>query len=164
MGTQKLVLDAFMEDTYELIAIHCSLAPYKLAFLLNKHVNLRLSRTKKDINFKFDTIAACFPLFRYDDYLKYHTYSLLGNKYTASITYHVTDETNLFTADVENVSVTKYLIPELKNVDYFLKIETETAIRTAATLTVSLLEIPQIMTAYTVNYTQLKSKNNLILE
>lgn len=165
MAIQRLVLDTIAEDDYDLIAIHCTLASYRLAFILNKHLNLQLFRKKKDINFKYDTVSANFPLFQYHDHFKYNTYSLLGNKFRTKIdTSNASSATTDLFPMVEGLYATKYLIPELKNVDYFLKIEAETSEFSCKSLTTQLLTITQVITAYTVDYSQLKSKNNLILE
>ncbi|MHA7056839.1 IPExxxVDY family protein [Aquimarina sp. M1] len=162
MAIQRLVLDTIMDDDYDLIAIHCSLASYRLAFALNKYINLRLFRKKNDVKFEYDSYSANFPLFQYQDHFEYNTYSLLGNKYRTKIqTAAVAD---LFASESEDNYVTKHLIPELRNVDYFLKIEAETSQFSSKSLTAKLLTIPQIITAYVVDYTQLKSKNNLIFE
>ncbi len=163
MAIQRLVLDTIMDDDYDLIAIHCSLAPYRLAFTLNKYVNLQLFRKRGDIKFEYDTYSTAFPLFQYHDHFQYNTYSLLGNKFRTKIQTEIAPIKGLF-ADVEDRYITEHLIPELKNVDYFLKIEAETSQFSSKSLTTKLLSIPQIVTAYVVDYTQLKSKNNLIFE
>ncbi|WP_378179967.1 IPExxxVDY family protein [Aquimarina sp. SS2-1] len=163
MAIQRLVLDTIMDDDYDLIAIHCSLASYRLAFVLNKYVDLRLFRKKQDIKCEYDTYSASFPLFQYHDHFQYNTYSLLGNKYRTKTENMPSPSASLF-AEEEDSYVTRHLIPELKNVDYFLKIETETSQFSGKSLTAKLLAIPQIITAYVVDYTQLKSKNNLIFE
>ncbi len=162
MPIQRLVLDTVTEDDYELIAIHCSLASYKVAYVLNKQLNLRLFRKKEDINFEYDTVTAHFPLFQYYDHFQYNMYNLLGNKYRIQTVSSLTE--GLFSTVTEDIVVTKYLIPELKDVDYFLKIEAETYGFSSKLLIAELLNIPQIVTAYSVDYTQIKSKNNLIIE
>lgn len=164
MATQRLVLETITDDDYELIAIHCSLAPYRVAYLLNKYLNLHLYRKNEDINFEYDTITANYPLFQYHDHFHYNTYNLLGNKFKITMPSNTTSYDGLFGSENDDMHVTKYLINELKNVDYFLKIETETSQFSGKSLAAQLLTIPQVLTAYIVNYTQLKSKNNLIFE
>ena len=164
MAIQRLILDTIEDDDYDLIAIHCSLASYRLAFALNKYMDLRLFRKNQDIQFEYDTYSANFPLFQYEDHFQYNTYSLLGNKFKTKIESNTAAVESLFTLAEEDTYVTKHLIPELKNVDYFLKIETETSKFSSKSLIAKLLSIPQIVTAYAVDYTELKSKNNLIFE
>lgn len=163
MAIQKLILDTLEDDDYELIAIHSSLASYRLAFLLNKRLNLRLFRKKEDISFEYDDLEANFPLYQYEDHFQYSTYSLLGNKFRNKIEPQKLVSGGLF-ATSEDTYVTKYLIPELKNVDYFLKIETESFDSSSKSFLSKIIEISQVITAYTVEYATLKSKNNLIFE
>ncbi len=163
MGIQKLVLDTIEDDDYELIAIHCSLASYRLAFLLNKNLNLNLFRKKDDINFEYDDLVASFPSYQYHDHFQYNTYSLFGNKFKTKIEPKISVPEGLFTA-TDDTYVTKYLIPELKNVDYFLKVEAETSLFSSKSLLTNILTVSQVVTAYMVEYKELKSKNNLIFE
>ncbi|WP_164914108.1 IPExxxVDY family protein [Aquimarina sediminis] len=163
MAVQRLALDTIADDDYELIAIHCSIASYRLAFLLNKNLNLKLFRKKEDISFEYGDLMGSFPLYQYDDHFQYSTYNLLGNKFRTQIESKNKASEGLFTT-IEERYTTKYLIPELKNVDYFLKIETEASNFSSKSLVTNILTVPQIITAYTVEYTTLKSKNNLIFE
>lgn len=163
MAIQKLVLDTLDDDDYELIAIHSSIESYRLAFLLNQNLNLNLFRKKDDINFEYDDLTASFPLYQYHDQSHYNTYSLLANKFSAKIVSKAPDTIGLF-ANSEDAYTTKYLIPELKKVDYFLKIETEASNFSSKQLLNQMLTISHIVTAYSVVYSTLKSKNNLIFE
>lgn len=163
MAVQRLVLDTFADDDYELIAIHCSLASYRLAFLLNKNLNLKLFRKKEDVSFEYNDLVVNFPLYQYEDHFQYSTYSLLANKFKTKTEAKNNVSEGLF-AEEEDTYTTKYLIPELKNVDYFLKIETEASNFSSKSLLTNMLTITRIITAYTVEYTALKSKNNLIFE
>ncbi len=163
MAIQKLVLDTLEDDDYELIAIHSSLASYRLAFLLNKKLSLQLFRKKEDINFEYDDLVANFPLYQYDDHFQYSTYNLLGNKFKVKIEPEKSIPGELF-GETENTYVTKHLIPELKTVDYFLKIDTESSTLSSKSIVTKILDISQVITAYTIEHATLKSKNNLIFE
>jgi len=161
MKTQRLVLDSFEDDNYELIAIHCSLSSYRLAFFLNKYLELRLFRKKEDINFKYRDTYALYPHYLYVDCYNYTNYDLVQNAYRSKIKNKNVQHQQLFDTDSMQ---TKYLVAEYNTVDYFLKITTEnTAIGTKA-LVHKMQNIPQIVTAYIVDKTQLKSRNNLIFE
>lgn len=163
MAIQRLVLDSIPEDDFELIAIHSSLPPYRLAFLLNKNLEIRLARKKKDVLLKTNEIPLHFPLFQFEDVFRYHTYTLVGN--TCRVEKMLNEpRTNQLFQTYNSSTVTKYLIPEYKNVDYFLKIETENLDGVHGSLLPSLVSIPQIVTAYAVERSSLKSKNNLIFE
>ncbi len=165
MAAQRLVLDMIEEDDYQLIAIHCSIPSYRLAFLLNQNIDVRFARKDKDIFFEFSEMIACFPLYQYYDEYQYHTFNLIGNKYHTRVVRKAQNNEGLFTTtNIESRHIIKYLIPELKNVDYLLKIETEGLQFPIKSLIAKMITIPQIITAYTVDYKQLKSKNNLIFE
>ena len=53
MAALKLVLDDAFDYDFSLIALHCSLESYRLAFMINKYAHLRLKRAK-DIDFYND--------------------------------------------------------------------------------------------------------------
>ena len=55
----------------------------------------------------------------------------------------------------------QFLIPEHKGVDFFLKIEEQDFLNIKE-LVIKLKQLPVIVTAFTVDQSQLKSKNNLI--
>ncbi len=164
MAAQRLILEMVEEDDYQLIAIHCSVPSYRLAFLLNQNIGLQFARKEKDIFFEFSDMTACFPFYQYHDEYQYNSFSLIGNKYRTKVVRKAKNSEGLFTTTIESSHITKYLVPELKKVDYFLKIETETLNFPLKSLIANMVNIPQIITAYTVDYTQLKSKNNLIFE
>lgn len=163
MAVQKLVLDSLTDD-YELIAIHATLPPYRIAFMLNKYLGLRFFRTDKDVVFASLQGIANYPMFLYEDEFQYTTYWLLGNVYKSQVVVDESSSLGLFQEEKPLEYVKSFLIPELKNVNYFLKIETETYEFMGKQLITQLLSIPQVITAYDVDYTQLKSKNNLIFE
>ncbi len=160
MVTQRLVLDDLEEDAYELVAIHCAIPSYKLAFLLNKYLQMRFCRKRKDISFQHATINASYPYYQYIDTDHYTSYDLVKN------TFHLKTENKNLQQDLFETTkmVTKYLIPEHKKVDYFLKISAETPSFSIKTLVSKVLQIPQIITAYSIPELQIKSKNNLIFE
>lgn len=163
MAIQRLVLDSILEDAYELIAIHSTLPSYRLAFLLNKNLEVKLSRTENDVLLNNKGISARFSLFRYEDIYQYNLYSLVENKCKIQNPLNAISNNELF-AMTEHSSITSYLIPEFRNVDYFLKIETESSLFSTKSLIAKLLSITQVITAYAVDSLQLKSKNNLIFE
>lgn len=163
MAVHKLILDTFEDDYYELIAIHCSLPSYRLAFLLNKTLKLNLSRNKEDICFDYSNATANYALYQHEDHHQYYTYSFFENKsQTEEVSRNDVVEELFY--GIDTVSTMRYLIPELKQVDYFFKIETELSDFLIESLLDQLSVIPQIITSYRVDYTRLKSKNNLIFE
>ena len=110
---QHLTLD--LEDDYSLIGIHSTEEDYRIAYLLNKNLNTRLTRFEQCLDFKDST--AEFPLFEYKDEKTFINYYLINNKHLQFVNNY--DNEVLFGGN-DTVS---YLIPEKKNVDFFLKIE-----------------------------------------
>lgn len=142
------------EIDYSLIGIHSNQEDYKIAFLLNKHLDLRFQRFEKCLD--FENSNAGFPLFEFKDKDNYINYYLINNKHVQQIK---TEKQGLFE---ESLSTTTYLIPEKKKVDFFLKIEGMCGTATFLNLVSKIKKVPKIMTCYAVEPETLKSKNHLI--
>lgn len=162
MPAHKLVLDEVFDESYKLIAIHCSVEEYKLAFLLNKYLNLKLARSRKDIDFQIEGLRILFALYTYEDQLKYCTFSLVSNVSKAELKAN-TNSNSLFGLK-ETTLKKSYLLPEFKKVDFFLKIEEEIASVSEKLLLEKIKEIPQVSLAYSIEDHQIKSKENLIFD
>ncbi|WP_029033083.1 IPExxxVDY family protein [Salinimicrobium terrae] len=162
MPAHKLVLDDVFEQPYKLLAIHSSVEEYKLAYLLNKHLNLKLARTLRDIDLHKGKDSIFFPHFIYEDLQKYCTYHLVSNVSrqegrSGSI------EDSLFLED--QLAIQKsFLLPEFKQVDFLMKIEDELDAVFIKMLTSRIMEIPQVSTAYDIDFHQIKTKENLIFD
>ena len=150
---QLLTLD--LEDDYSLIGIHSTEEDYRLAYLLNNYLKIKLTRFKHNLDFKNST--AVFPLFEYKDEANYINYYLINNKHTELIDNQYKE--GLFGG---NYSITSYLIPEKKKVDFFLKIEGCNKEDFIKNLVNDLNKINQIITSYPIVPINLKSKENLI--
>ena len=68
---------------------------------------------------------------------------------------------SLFTSQ-NKVLKTYHLLPEYKNVDYLLKITNEALYLNEKIVLGKIQSIPQIVTSYTIDIENLKSKDNLI--
>jgi len=159
MSKHKLILeDVFEEVSYILFAIHCSLVDYRLAYLLNKNLATNLIRKKEDLD--YDNVTASYSIFEWEDIDHLTTWNLINNK-SLYETDNIMDETSLFGKD-EISFKTHNLILEYKNVDYFLKISAEGMFSSEKAILNKIQEIPQIVTAYMIDATKLKSRNNLI--
>jgi len=150
---QLLTID--LEDDYSLIGIHSTEEDYRLAYLLNSYLKIKLARFKHNLDFKNST--AVFPLFEYKDQANYINYYLINNKYTELVDNQ--HKEGLFGG---NYSTTSYLIPEKKKVDFFLKIEGCNNEDFIQNLVNDLNKINQIITSYSIESITLKSKENLI--
>lgn len=159
MAKHKLILeDVFEEVTYTLIAIHCSLEDYRLAYLLNKNLTINLARKEEDLD--YDNLSASYSIFDWEDINHQTRWSLVNNVCRKES--ETLNNTNSLFGDIQKSIKTHNLISEYKNVDYFLKIDTEGWFSDEKAILNSIQKIPHIVTAYTVNTNQLKSKNNLI--
>lgn len=163
MANYKLILDDDFGEDFSLLAIHCSEEAYKMAYLLNKALSLRLKREKLDLDYSANGLEITFPLFRFDDETQYTSYHLVANTCKSSVA-TLQSSGGLFGNTTDTKTVTNHLIPEYHNVDYFLKITSDFEAIPLRTLTLSMNEIPQIISTYTVDIQQLKSKHNLIFD
>lgn len=152
VSTYKISEDLCTEE-YVLIALHSSLEDHALVYSLNTQLRTKLKRAEKDLEISGES---SFPLFEWKDQI--------NDRYWTLITNHQSHEEELPGSDLfqhEKSFTIRHLIPEFKEVDYFLKIEQgdecleEDAVK-------EILRIPKIVTAYLVDTEQLKSKHNLI--
>ena len=161
MTNHKLILEGDFQEEFSLIAIHCSEEPYKMAYMLNKHMSLRLSRKKLDVDFSSQGLDISFPLFEYEDKLSYIIYNLVSNK-NKSLTAKFQSSGGLFSDVSSEKTITTFLLKEFKNVDYFLKIQSDYEKVSTRKLISTINEIEQVISAYTIESEKIKSKNNLI--
>lgn len=159
MAVHKLILDdAFDDALYTLIAMHCSLEDYRLAYLLNKHLGVVLSRKATDLDYKNGQIS--YSIYEWEDHKQLVTWSLVSN-ICKTEELQQTDYKSLFD-NQDKITKTFQLLPEHKTVNYFLKIDSEFSFSKEKYILDSILKIPHIATAYSVDSSQLKSKENLI--
>lgn len=163
MGTHKLILDDDFAEDFSLIAIHCSEEAYKVAYLLNQFAQLKLYRRVVDLEYSNNGLEITFPLFEFEDKSKYTAYNLVANKCKSAIA-KVASSGGLFGNIRGEETVTTYLIPEFKKVDYFLKIQSDFDAVGTKMLLMAINDIKQIISAYEVDTTSLKSKHNLIFD
>ncbi|MCM5662551.1 IPExxxVDY family protein [Galbibacter mesophilus] len=157
MAIYKL-LDDFYEHSYTLIAIHGSLADYKLAYLLNLEFQIKLQRLNTDVNIAEEKSV---PTFKWFDDENEVSWALVKNKTSIETSIELANvTTGLFGAD--KATRNAFFISEYSKVDYFLKIDEEGPYHKEIEVLMALKKIPGIITAYKVETQQLKSKNNLI--
>lgn len=159
MAVRKLLLDDFVDEiNYALIGIHCTLEDYRLAYLLNKHLKINLKRHKEDLDFENGT---SYSFFEWEDTAQLTTWSLVSNVSKIEID-TIANEISLF-EDQEKVTKIVHLIPENRNVNYFLKINDDIhKSNKSIRISNNIQKIPQIITAYNIDANLLKSKDNLI--
>ena len=77
MAVHKLILDDTFDDSvYTLTAVHCRLEDFRLAYLLNKHLGIRLSRKVSDLDAKNG--QASYSIFEWEDEKQLTTWSLVS--------------------------------------------------------------------------------------
>ena len=152
VSTYRLSEDLCTEE-FVLIALHSSLEDHALIYALNRKLKTKLKRTKEDLE---TTDESVFPVFEWKDHINDRYWMLMTNNYSHE---EKLQQPDLF--QNEKSLTVRHLIPEHKEVDYFLKIEQgdecleQEVVRT-------ILQIPNIVTAYLLDTEQLKSKHNLI--
>jgi hypothetical protein len=160
MAVHKLLIDDFVTIDYELVAIHSSLEDYRLAYFINRELGILLEKCAKDIGIKVKEGESCFSWFIYENPEHDITWNLIQNK--GSIVSKQGSTSSLFGETGIDITTNVFLLPELKKVDYFLKIENTGGSLALNALIENLLAIGQVTTAYNVEHQKLKSKNNLI--
>ena len=65
MALHKLLVDDFYDASFSLLAIHCRLEDYRLAYLLNTYLELNLERKAQDLDYNY--FAASFSIYEWED-------------------------------------------------------------------------------------------------
>ncbi|AXG74001.1 IPExxxVDY family protein [Flavobacterium arcticum] len=162
MAIHKLQIDDFVTIDYELIAIHSSIEDYRLAYFINQNLHLLLEKSRKDISVKSAKAESCFSRFIFEDADTDITWNLIQNKSSTTVAQQKNVPISLFSEAEIDITTSSHLLPELKKVDYILKVENKPSFFMPSTLINKLLGIKHITTAYTIEHNKLKSKNNLI--
>lgn len=158
MALHKLILDDFEDVSYTLLAIHCTVEDFHIAYLINKNLNISLTRKSEDLDFA--SKKGVFSFFEWKDEEKMITWNLISNVCKIEEESTVRKE-SLF--NVPNKIIRTYnLIPEFKKVNYFLKIFNDGNFINEKSVISAIQQIPQVVTVYSVDASKLKSKDNLI--
>ncbi|WP_339874556.1 IPExxxVDY family protein [Olleya marilimosa] len=159
MAVRKLSLDDFLEEEhYALIGIHCVIEDYRLAFLINQTLDIKLKRRLVDVT--NPSLNSSYALFEWFDEKQLTTYHLVAN--TCKVQYNnLQQQSNSLFGEDSSGATNFYLLPEFKKVNYLLKIQTEFHNKEKIILN-NILRIPQVVTAYSIDADALKSKDNLI--
>ncbi len=158
MALHKLLVDDFYNDTFSLLAIHCTIEDYRVAYLLNQFLQIKLKRNPQDLDFKY--VAASYAIYEWEDKSQQMTWSLVSNVCKK-------EEDSLISTgslfDTQSKIIrTHNLIPEFKKVNYLLKIDNDGNFINEKTIIHKIQEISQIAAVYIIDASQLKSKENLI--
>lgn len=157
MAIHKLVIDDFEEDdSFVLIAIHCSLEDYRLAYILNENLNLKLQRKSKDLDFS----VASYSIFEWEDVNQLITWNLVSN--SCKVEEELSSNSSSLFNNQNQVITTYNLVSEYNAANYFLKINYQTNFLKEKSIVNTILSIPLIVTAYTIQLEKLKTRTNLI--
>ena len=143
----------FYEDSFDLIALHSSLEDYSMAYALNQCLKSNFKRRRVDLDI---SEHVTFPVFEWKDDVNDRYWTFFAN--------NGLKEDTLVRSDLfrnEPSYTTFKLVPEFRDVDYFIKIEQDDY-NEVENLIKHLLTVPKIITAYTIETDKLKSMNNLI--
>ena len=160
MAIHKLDLDEFDEIDYHLIAIHTTLEDYRLAYFINQHLPVNLNKSNEEILISIKEGETQFSRFYFDDEDNFVSWNLIQNKNEVIGQNEIINQ-DLFSNSSQVVATKVFLLPELKKVDYFLKIESDDDLDLSG-IVKKLKSIKSLSTVYVVETETIKSKNNLI--
>ncbi|WP_395045201.1 IPExxxVDY family protein [Flavobacterium sp.] len=161
MALHKLYIEEFEEDDFHIIAIHTSLEDYRLAYCLNRDLEICLSKNKSDIQLQVKEGKTSFARFTFEDEKKLINWDLVQNKNDVLGTENIAAQ-DLFSNSKNSFSSSAYLLPEFKKVDFFLKIENAENEINLTEIVSKINTIDSIKMVYNVDKNKIKSKNNLI--
>jgi hypothetical protein len=155
MQIHSLGLEDFYEDNYTLIGIHTALEDFKLAYLLNNHLNTHFSRASISLDFETNQTKPSFSIYEYMNEKYDYEWYLIANNYKE-------EKVNAADTIALTTETITYLIPEKKRVDYFIKVVGEQNNLLIKRTIDKINAINQIVTCYTIDTNTLKSKEFLI--
>ena len=136
----KTTLKYELDLDFVLLAITAPLKDYKLCFYINKHLNVNFRKIDElELMFNADENPFCFSRYHYSEYQSDTDFFILANKGTEG-----------------------FLVPEMKNVDFFLLIHNYIDKEDLQQFIVGLNKISEILVAVEINPRKLKSKENLV--
>lgn len=143
-----------IDEKSHIIAIHCVLETFDLAFKINSSLGLRFVRSKSDITFKNNQ----------EKYMVYKN-TVNGN----GLVFWLYSNSSLISEVNKNPELLfkeqafeRSLIPEFSKADYILKIIGENSC--CNKFINSLLLLPEILSCYIIPENKIKSKHNLIFD
>lgn len=152
-------IEDFDDHEYTLVAIHSQLEDYRLAYFLNQNLNLLLQKEQKKVVIKSKFGDIFFSKFSFENEELDMIWTLIQNK-NEIVTTNSTP--NLFATKTLQSETNVYLLSELKNVDYLLKIENPIYNFDFSTVLNKISTINEVMTTCIIPNQNLISKNNLI--
>ena len=157
MAVRKIIFQEEEPLHYHLLAIHSVLTDYRLAFFLNKHLNIELKRAFEDLDISRQD--GFYSFFQYEDEDNLLNWNLISNSSYTNVKNEIKESLLFKNTQVE---LKKFkLMNELSQVDFFLKIEYHTDHININQIIKSINEIPNIISVYSLNLKNIKNKENL---
>ena len=146
-------------DAKFILAIYSGLPSYRLAFLINTCLFSQLKR-EKDLDFYKDVK---FPYFFFEDEVLQIEYRLIKNKTSQISTKEPVEASPLNSLFNESTAVeeTFYVLPEYKEVDYFLVLDGEFGDDQLAHIEQEITKLEEVLSAYYIPFENIKSKTHL---
>ncbi len=138
---KKLSFNIDFSSEYSFIGIACQLKDYRLAFFLNKQLNLNLKRISDFVQGSADKEEISYSLFNYHNPETKNNFCLISNHNSEA-----------------------KLIAALKNIDYFLLIENDIPDASKKELIANIRKIPNVMAAYDIELSKIKNISNLLAD
>lgn len=148
------------------IGICSTLKEYRLCYYINKQINSQLFRSAQDASMSIDQkgggskIELSFPLYEYFNENQQQQWFLVSNK--CSYLKKSQAGSDLFTDTQHMRKSIEYLIPEHKQIDYFLLVHDGITHQEKINLTGAIKKIPNIVTCYEIDINKIKTKENLV--
>ena len=156
LNNHKLNLNQFPEN-YHLIAIHSDLDEFRLAFFLNKELNIGLKRKNNDIYFSEQN--ANYSSYEFLDETKYLKWIFFSNK---SLVSEKSPDQDLSLFSKGSTALNEMnLLSQQKSVDYFLIIENIANKTYIDKVLKKISEISGVITSF-LSENKLENKENLI--
>ena len=156
LNNHKLNLNQFPEN-YHLIAIHSDLDEFRLAFFLNKKLNIGLKRKNNDIYFSEQN--ANYSSYEFLDDTKYLKWIFFSNK---SLVSEKSTDQDLSLFGKGSTALNEInLLSQQKSVDYFLIIENIANKTYIDKVLKKISEISGVITTF-LSENKLENKENLI--
>ncbi|MDG1263601.1 MAG: IPExxxVDY family protein [Flavobacteriaceae bacterium] len=155
MNYKKLNLGkSIEEESFSLIAIHTSIEDFQLAYFINKNCNTRFKRTHHlfSSHLKKEIMALVWENSWDEETFWY----LFPNRYDALKKIKKNNPGLLFENETH---MELYILPEFKQVDYFIKIPNYNS---NDFYLKKIKELAEIQTAYSIHEDSIKSSKNLI--
>ena len=160
MTAFKLNIEEFDDSDYKVIAIHSGLEDFRLAYFINKILNIRLSILQEQLELKVESTYALFNHYNFIDLDNDVLWNLIPNKtHYQSV---IKESTSLFNDHATAFRTHIYLLPELKSVDFLLKIDDLDETFDIDSVIEKLKTLKSVSLVYELQQNKIKNKNNLI--